>query len=142
MSLLTGTATAFSWTETYSVNIATLDRQHQDLFATINELNRALSEGHGAGAVGDVLRQLLEYSRKHFAAEEVLMETHHFPRLPTHRLEHQAFELKIAKYMDDYREAKLGTPASLMLYLQSWLKEHLLKTDKAYSAFLNERGVF
>jgi hemerythrin len=142
MRSLTDTAPAFRWTETYSVNIATLDRQHRDLFATINELNRALSEGHGAVAVGDVLGQLLEYSRKHFATEEVLMETHSFPGLPTHRLEHEAFALRVAKYMDDYRRGKLGTPASLMLYLQSWLKEHLLKTDKAYSTFLNEKGVF
>lgn len=30
---------------------------------------------------------------------------------------------------------------ALLLFLQSWLKEHILVTDKAYSSFLNERGV-
>jgi hemerythrin-like metal-binding protein len=99
-------------------------------------LSRALSEGHGADAIGDVLSQLLEYSHKHFATEEVLMETHSFPGLPTHRLEHEVFALKIEQYMADYRERKLGTPASLMLYLRSWLKEHLLKTDKACTSGL------
>lgn len=142
MSTLADTTPAFRWTETYSVNIATLDRQHRDLFAAINELNLALSHGHGGLAVEGVLRELLEYSCKHFATEEVLMETHNFPGLPTHRLEHEAFKLKIAQYMNDYREKRLGTPASLMLYLQSWLKEHLLKADKACGVFLNERGVF
>ena len=28
-----------------------------------------------------------------------------------------------------------------MLFLQNWLKEHILSMDKAYSAFLNDGGV-
>jgi hemerythrin len=28
-----------------------------------------------------------------------------------------------------------------MLFLHTWLKSHLMKTDKQYSAFLNARGV-
>jgi hemerythrin len=28
-----------------------------------------------------------------------------------------------------------------MLFLQTWLREHILVSDKAYSSFLNARGV-
>ena len=142
MNPLTDAKPAFCWTETYRVNVATLDREHQRLFDTINELNTALAEGRGSAALEHVLRQLLEYAQTHFASEEVLMDAHGFPGLPSHRLEHGAFSRRVAKYLDDYRAGKVGTPASLMLFLQSWLREHILKCDKAYSAFLNERGVF
>lgn len=132
---------SFQWTQRYSVNITALDRQHQGLFDTINELNVALSEGHGANVMDPVLRKLVDYANTHFAAEEYLMETHHFPGLATHRVEHEAFARNIAKYLDDYKSGKTGAPVSLLLFLQSWLREHILKSDKSYSAFLNEHGV-
>jgi len=138
---MTRATAVFRWTEMYRVNIAALDRQHQGLFDTINELNGALAEGHGAAAIDGVLRKLNEYATTHFAAEEVLMEEYGFPGLTAHRAQHEAFAQNLRKYVDDYKNGKTGTPVSLLLFLQSWLKEHLLKTDKAYSSFLNDRGV-
>ena len=89
-----------------------------------------------------VLTRLLDYAKDHFAAEERLMEDHHFPGLLTHQMEHQAFGRNVNRYLEDFRAGKLGASSALLLFLQSWLKQHiLLKTDKAYSAFLNERGV-
>jgi|SRR5208283_278631 len=136
------TRAVFKWTEAYSVNIAALDRQHRGLFDTINELNSALAQGHGATAMDGVLRKLAQYATTHFAAEEVLMEEYGFPELTLHRKEHEAFRRNVAKYIEDFRASKTGVPVSLLLYLQSWLREHILKTDKAYSGFLNAHGVY
>jgi len=141
MTATTNALPAFRWNERYSVNIAALDLQHQGLFDTINELNVALSDGQGAAAMDRVLHKLVEYAEHHFSAEESLMKMHGFPGLATHRVEHEAFGRNIAKYLDDYKKGKPGAPVSLLLFLQSWLKEHILKTDKAYSSFLNEHGV-
>jgi hemerythrin len=135
------TTAVFQWTEAYSVNIAALDRQHQGLFDTINELNSALAGGQGAKAMDSVLRKLAQYATIHFAAEEVLMEEYGFPKLTLHRKEHEAFRQNVAKYLDDYKNDKTGAPVSLLLFLQSWLREHILKSDKAYSSFLNAHGV-
>ena len=139
--MLTQTVPVLRWSERYSVHIAALDRQHQGLFDTINELNAALAEGRGASVMDGVLQKLLEYAHSHFASEEYLMEAHRFPGLATHRVEHEAFARNVAKYLDDFHQAKQGAPVSLLLFLQSWLKEHILKSDKAYASFLNERGV-
>jgi hemerythrin len=51
------------------------------------------------------------------------------------------FRKKIGNMIDDYRASKSGVPVSLLLFLQTWLKDHLLKTDKLYSSYLNARGV-
>lgn len=40
-------SSAFAWKEMYSVQVAALDRQHQELFRMISELNDALSTGQG-----------------------------------------------------------------------------------------------
>jgi hemerythrin len=39
------------WKDKYSVNVPTIDTQHQNLFATINELFDAMRSGTGAKLV-------------------------------------------------------------------------------------------
>jgi hemerythrin-like metal-binding protein len=131
----------FRWTEKYAVNVQALDNQHRTLFASTNELNDALSHGEGAAAVDPVLQRLVDYALSHFAAEEALMKRHRFPDLAKHRAEHEAFARKVTEFIEEYRAGRAGVPVELLLFLQSWLKQHILVTDKAYSSFLNERGV-
>lgn len=138
MPTVTGT---FQWKESYSVNITALDQQHRRLFDTVNELDRALRTGEGNPALDPVLEKLVEYAKIHFATEESLMRQHDFPGLSTHRTQHEMFRQKIAALLEDHKAAKPGVPVSLMLFIQNWLKQHVLKTDKQYSAFLNARGV-
>ncbi len=132
---------AFRWSEKYAVNIAALDSQHQRLFAMVSELDDALAEGKGAAVLEPVLQRLVDYTLSHFAAEEGLMAKHQFPGLGNHTLEHAQFAKKIALFLDDVRAAKTGVPVALLFFLQGWLKHHILVTDKAYSGFLNARGV-
>jgi hemerythrin len=138
MSVATGT---FRWTEAFSVNIAVLDQQHQQLIETVNELDQALRKGEGKAALDPVLDKLVEYAVVHFAAEESLMEQHNFPGLFTHRTQHEEFRKRLAEYLEAHKAGKPGVPVSLLFFMEGWLKEHLQKTDKLYSAFLNARGV-
>lgn len=138
MSVSTGT---FRWTEAYGVNITALDQQHRQLFDTVNELDQALRSGDGDSAIEPVLDKLVNYALVHFAAEESLMQQHDFPGLPTHRSQHEAFRRRITTYLEDHKAAKPGVPVSLLFFMQDWLKQHVLKTDKQYSAYLNARGV-
>lgn len=138
---MTVATSAFRWSERYSVNVAELDRQHQGLFAIVNELNEALAAGEGAAVTNSVLRRLVEHARNHFTAEEALMTQYRFPTLLTHCAEHDRFTRLVAKFVEDYRAGKAGVPVSLLLFLQNWLKEHILVSDKAYGSFLNARGV-
>lgn len=135
------TTDVFRWTESYSVNIDSLDRQHQDLFAAINELEQALRAGEGNAAVQKILGKVASYAADHFAAEESLMQKHNFPGLSSHREQHQMFRSKITTLIEDYRASKSGVPVCLLFFLHTWLKDHLLKTDKLYTAYLNARGV-
>ena len=131
----------FRWTETYKVNVAILDQQHQELFDTVNKLERALRVGEGNAAIDGILDRLVTYTGLHFTAEESLMERHEFPGLSTHRIQHEMFRKKMTTLLGRHRAAKAGVAVELLLFLQSWLKKHVLSMDKQYSAFLNARGV-
>lgn len=138
---MSDTKCVFRWTDIYRVNVAVLDEQHQGLFDTVNELERALRVGEGNAVIDGILDRLVTYAGLHFAAEESLMEQHEFPGLPTHRIQHKMFREKMTTFLERQRSAKAGVAVELLLFLQSWLKEHVLRTDKQYSAFLNARGV-
>ncbi|HLV89286.1 MAG TPA: bacteriohemerythrin [Candidatus Sulfotelmatobacter sp.] len=132
---------SFRWTDNYKVNIATLDEQHRQLFEAVNALDLALRMGDGMVAIDQVLDKMVDYIGVHFNSEEALMEQHNFPGLSGHKAQHEMFRETIAGFLDSHRSGRQGVPVSLMLFMQTWLKTHVLKTDKLYSAFLNARGV-
>jgi hemerythrin len=69
------------------------------------------------------------------------MEKHGFRGLPAHKAEHAMFRRKLAAFLRAHKSGKAGVPVSLIFFMQTWLKEHILTVDQQYSSFLNERGV-
>lgn len=134
-------ASAFAWKDVYSVHVAALDRQHQQLFGMICELNDALAAGKGNEVVGKILDRLVDYTMSHFAAEEKLLERYGYPSLPEHRARHQELAAKVSSLLQEFKGGNVGVSVSLMLFLRSWLKDHILGTDKQYSDFLNHKGL-
>jgi hemerythrin-like metal-binding protein len=132
----------FRWTGTYKVNVALLDQQHQELFDTVNKLEQVLRVGEGNAAIDGILDRLMNYAELHFAAEESLMERHEFPGLSTHRVQHEMFRKRMVTFIEKHRAAKPGVSVELLLFLPTWLKTHVVRRDKQYSAFLNARGVW
>lgn len=106
----------------------------------MNELGDALFSGQGATVVEDVLEKIMDYTASHFAAEEKLMERHGFPGLAEHRVKHQQLTRKVLSFAKRIQSRKRRRSLSLMLFLQSWLKEHILGTDKRTAPIAMPRG--
>jgi hemerythrin len=131
----------FRWTEAYAVHVASFDRQHQTLFRTVDDLYEALRAGHGQDAVGRILQRLIDYTTAHFAAEEAAMEQNGYSELRAHKAEHRGLVEQVLKFQKDYQDGKPGVAVALMPFLQKWLHDHIMQTDKKYGPFLNEKGV-
>ena len=131
----------FDWSEQYSVKVTSLDGQHQRLFSTADRLQQALGTGNANSVVDDVLKQLVQYTITHFAAEETLLRKNGYPELAAHLSEHQALRVKLELFQKQYAAGDRKIPGKLMMFLIHWLKGHILKTDRRYSDFLNSRGV-
>jgi hemerythrin-like metal-binding protein len=131
------------WTDALSVNIAEIDGQHQKLVALLNGLHEAtLHAGHDV-PLGKLFDELLEYAAVHFNAEEKLMERYGFPELPPHRAEHEKFVRQVVgfKGLQEFEFYSKFLSKDLLTFLQHWLQTHIMKTDKLYAPFLNERGI-
>ena len=128
------------WSHEHSVGVPELDGQHQQLFHIVNELERTIASGRGHAAIETVLASLVRYTIFHFADEEESMQRNGFPGLDAHRIQHNLLTLKISALQKEHETGKPNAAEALMLFLQHWLKEHLLKADKAYAQFLFATG--
>jgi len=130
-----------AWKPEYSVNVPELDQQHQWLFQIVQDLERAIAGGHGQAEVERILSNLVQYTMYHFATEEELLQKHGFPGVNEHRIEHNQMTMKISRLQDQHRDGKADAAETLLVFLQSWLKQHILESDKQYSEFFRSRAV-
>ncbi len=131
----------FRWDNSYSVGVAEIDQQHQQLMALINELNDAMSQGKGRQAVGEILGKLISYTARHFSDEERLLSQHGYPEYEGHKAKHAKMVDKVKALQKDVDSGKLTVSADVMKFLQDWLSKHIKGTDMKYGSFLNGKGV-
>jgi hemerythrin len=130
-----------TWNSKYSVGIKTLDSQHTTLFDSLNELHSAMMNGQGRTITGPLLRNLVEYTRTHFSAEEALMAKSNFPGLAAHRLEHKHLTRQVEDFVGRLDRGEATINLDLLKFLQEWLTGHIQSSDRQYGPWLNEHGV-
>ena len=137
----TASTLLFRWDATYSVNVAILDTQHRTLVSMINQLHQAMGEGVGKDKLGQILSDLINYTRDHFATEERLMQMHAYPDFLAHKSEHERLTEKVMDLQRRFRSNEAGLSIEVMEFLRDWLVKHIMGCDKKYSPFLNAKGV-
>ncbi|NOY83056.1 MAG: hemerythrin family protein [Kiritimatiellaeota bacterium] len=130
-----------SWTDSLSVKVAVLDLQHQRLISVINELHDAMRQGKGKDVLEKTLSALSSYTVIHFKTEERYFDQFGYPDAAGHKRIHDLFVQKISDFKEAFEKGRLGVSIEVMNFLRDWLKNHIMETDKRYSAFFNERGL-
>jgi len=105
------------------------------------DFHDAIAGGRGQEVTQAALAQVVNYTIYQFAAEENLMQPHDFLGTAAHRIKHNNLTLKISQLQKEHAAGKPGTAESFLRFLQQWLEEHMLKTDKEYVQFLCSKGV-
>lgn len=129
------------WNDELSVNILTIDNQHKKLIEELNRFYDGLGKRRNKEGMSDILYQLKQYSIYHFQTEEELMRKYSFKGYLAHKKEHDEFIAKIDTLQNKLDEGKLLLTIELTGFMKDWLSNHILKTDKAYSQFLNDCGI-
>jgi hemerythrin len=130
-----------NWSREYSVDVNSIDREHQQLFDMVNELHDAMQVGKGTQIAPVVLKQLVAYTREHFANEEGMMLRARYPDLANHKAEHDKLTGEVVKIMQDFSEGKVLLSMELLQFLRTWLQTHIRVCDKQYSRHLQAAGI-
>ncbi len=134
--------TLLNWTPDFSVNIKEIDDQHLNLVNMINILHASMKEGKGKEVMGEIIIELISYTKYHFTFEENLMDKLGFAGLSNHKAQHNKFTSKVIEFEDNFKMGKAVFSQEVLFFLKDWLVNHIKGTDKKYSAFFNNAGVY
>ena len=129
------------WNNSFSVNVAEVDRQHQKLILMINDLTDAMKSGKGKDVLGKILDGLISYTASHFKMEEQYFKELRYPHAGEHKKEHVDFVKKVLEFKEDFDSGKATVSVNMLQFLSRWLQTHIKGSDMKYSTFFNENGV-
>jgi hemerythrin len=132
---------ALEWNESFNTGVAEIDDQHRILVNTLNEANAKLAEDVSLDFVEQITQDLLSYALYHFETEEALMQEYGYVEESSadadqHLLQHRLFSGKVVAVRDNLRAGIPITREDLISFLNNWLVNHILNTDKKLGAFI------
>ncbi len=126
-----------TWSIRYSVGVKSMDAQHTVLFGFLNDLHDAMMKGQAQKITGELLSGLLDYTRKHFSAEEGLMASARYPQLAQHRTMHRELIKNVEEFTIRYQRGESALNLQLLNFLRDWLTNHILSEDHKYAPWVN-----
>jgi hemerythrin len=126
----------FEWNDRYSVKVANIDGQHQNLFRIAEELHAAMLAGKAQASLVKIMDRLVQYVGVHFAFEERLMQQAHYPDFAAHQVLHADLTKQVLQFQEDLSKGKISLTVSLLHFLKKWLVNHIEGEDQKYAPFL------
>lgn len=134
------------WNDSLVTGVTEIDSQHRILVNSINEANTRLTSDFNAEILDQITRDLLSYALYHFETEENLMQEFNYVAASaedsaTHLRQHREFSSIVVKVREGIKAGNLMSREDLLSFLNGWLLNHILNTDKRLAAFvLTKRG--
>ncbi|MGE5546769.1 MAG: bacteriohemerythrin [Solirubrobacterales bacterium] len=127
------------WREQMSVGVKSIDQDHQQLIALINQFEklakRAVTlDGDNESEARTLLGRLQTYAREHFAREERLQKMALYSGLAENKHDHDKLSKVLAdminRFQSDGRDdAKPVSSTEMVAFLNDWLVNHIIKVD-------------
>lgn len=127
----------FEWDEIYRTGIASIDEQHQRLFAIANRLHDAWQEGapRPCGAVHGLRRTAGLHGLPLRGRGATHDGARGYPGLARHRGYHDKLAGLVHGYHPRLRARETGIEPRILEFLRLWLNAHVLGTHKEIAAY-------
>ena len=118
-----------NWREEFSVGVAEVDYEHQELIELINVLHRSVREGVTRQQVVDSLGEIYAQIAAHFALEEKYMRDTHYRAYPEHKEDHETLLDDLRDIMDEVEDDGEFDERRLSIDLDRWFSDHFRTHD-------------
>jgi len=132
-----------TWSDKLSCGIKIIDDQHKELVSLVNKMFN-----HVTGNVvqerdyfNRVIHELVEYVKKHFAAEERILLGTKFSGYADHKKEHENFVRDIIKNVREYEAGNRFTLSTFTRFLRDWILSHIALVDKQYFEYFKKMAI-
>lgn len=124
------------WNDSYLIGIEEIDGHHKKLIEMINKSYSLILKENIQVELSQLLDELIEYARYHFASEEKLMRQYRYHNLDKHMIEHFNFCNKLLKYKKDSIDGKEYVSIDVFDFIMHWLIDHEFKMDSEMGRFI------
>ena len=136
------TQTPLEWSDNFSADILSVDKQHQELLYLTQKLLDVLSDD--TACLEDkqtAFKDLVDHATAHFDYEERIMKNIGYPGLDEHRAEHQDLRDEISKITEAVMRGEgLEDWKGLVSLVQVWLLRHIVSSDTKIRKFVQSAG--
>lgn len=129
------------WNDSFVTGVDEIDQQHRILVNSLNAANAKLTANTNLELLDQISRDLLSYALYHFETEEELMQEYGYAEqdssaAQTHLEQHRSFSSKVVAVREGLKVGTLISREDLLSFLNDWLVNHILNTDKKLGAFI------
>ena len=121
------------------VGVQELDSEHDLMLGLVRALEKA-SGSAPRPQVEALLQQLSEFSRVHFATEEIMMRLYAYPDFSRHQLEHARLIEQIDQVRAEFAQGNVQPSRSFAAALHHWFSDHVRTHDVRLARFVREAG--
>ena len=129
------------WNDKLSVGIDIIDEDHKKLLGMINQLQTAAHYQTDEALIESTLNDLMDYTKYHFSREEKMMQKNNYPDFESHKLQHVAMINQVTGFINEYRVDKTRTIDNVIVYLKTWLINHINGSDQEYAPFIKDTNI-
>jgi hemerythrin len=119
----------------------TVDLHHRVQLGLVKAVELQLAAGGDPARAAAVVAQLLDFTRVHFAAEELLMRLHRYPQADAHAEAHVRLLAQAASVAEAHRAGDPASTRDTAERLRAWLLEHVEGMDEAFDGWCARSGV-
>ena len=120
------------WSEEMSVGEPVLDRDHRILIGLVNQMSLPANRDDRA-VLEFVLDELLDYTFAHFTREEDHLRRIGFADFDRHKAIHRGLVEQLVAIRADFLTNKGNIGEEIAIFLGKWLRNHILREDRAYA---------
>ena len=134
--------TLIEWQERFRIGIESVDYEHQELIALLNELYAGLGAGADEPDVVAFLGEVFARISAHFALEERVMKERGYDQFAEHKAEHEDLLDQIRDIMDEYEFGDDTPPVEAFgQRLGDWFGKHFATHDARLHRAMADLGV-
>ncbi len=126
----------FEMKEEYYLGVDAMDAEHIKLFEIAEKAFVLLNDQFIIDKfdyIVKIMEELRDYTVVHFSDEEAYMESIQYKKIFSHKIEHQEFIEKINQIdWDEVEKDQEKAILAILEFLNNWLVNHILYTDKLY----------
>lgn len=129
---------SLEWSDKFSTDIVSLDRQHQELLflsqnllSVLSDMNVSLADKQAA------FQDLVEHTVAHFAYEERIMRNISYPALIRHTKEHDDLREEMSSMTESVMRGEgIEDWKGLVSLVQVWVLRHIVASDTQFREYI------